>query len=618
VRHIGLAVTVTIAALLADQQRAGATEWRIDRTAQFGRAATVALGPDGDPVFVGALNSPESSDGYVLKVSATDGAEVWHRTYPGAALDRKAMAANGDIVVLGSMDIGGPAQSFTVIRLRGDTGVEQWRFTIPTLGDDAMAARAAAFDGDGNVVVVGTAESSDDPASGENMTVVKLDPDGALLWRVDLMGTTPGGEDYGAVLTVDAAGDVLAGGSIDNAGTGHDFALVKLSGSDGSEQWRYVLDGTESDVWSNDYEVAYTADVLPDGTVVASGRLLNATTGIDSVVVKVDASSGAELWRFDASFSSLDLYERLVPIVDPSGDLLLTGEAYFDADAASDIIALRLSGTDGSVVWQRALTELGGSAAHALRSIAGGNLVIVGSIGLLGATGDDLNAPNDVGVLELSGSTGATLRLRRVRNQLGTKGTGDDIAVTASGDYIVAASMDAQTRFTGMRLDATSAGIGLPGRKLQVVTSTNPSRNKIVLTAVDPSIDVPAPGSLADPNKGATLYLRNPGTGETLEIALNLFWPAGKPTVGGYRFRSPGTCRKIDLFPGRLKLTCKGPGIGYTLDEASQGELEVELRTGGGVGDERRCVRFGGLVQLDVPGRFKAKTAPATASCATP
>jgi hypothetical protein len=36
---------------------------------------------------------------------------------------------------------------------------------------------------------------------------------------------------------------------------------------------------------------------------------------------------------------------------------------------------------------------------------------------------------------------------------------------------------------------------------------------------------------------------------------------------------------------------------------------------GNGVSEERRCARFGGIVQLDVPERFKAKDAPAPASC---
>jgi len=42
---------------------------------------------------------------------------------------------------------------------------------------------------------------------------------------------------------VDAAGDVIAAGELQNTGTGIDFAVVKLSGSTGTEIWRRLING---------------------------------------------------------------------------------------------------------------------------------------------------------------------------------------------------------------------------------------------------------------------------------------------------------------------------------------------------------------------------------------
>ena len=73
------------------------------------------------------------------------------------------------------------------------------------------------------------------------------------------------------------------------------------------------------------------------------------------------------------------------------------------------------------------------------------------------------------------------------------------------------------------------------------------------------------------------------------------------------------------LRPGRaLEASCRGPGIAFTLDEASQGALVAELRVDGA---PLQCFRFGGDVERDEGhdgargGAFVARRAPATAAC---
>jgi hypothetical protein len=57
---------------------------------------------------------------------------------------------------------------------------------------------------------------------------------GAWAWQITINGTLNANDSAGAV-TVDGGGDVVAAGSINNTGTGEDFAVVKLRGADGGD-----------------------------------------------------------------------------------------------------------------------------------------------------------------------------------------------------------------------------------------------------------------------------------------------------------------------------------------------------------------------------------------------
>jgi hypothetical protein len=68
---------------------------------------------------------------------------------------------------------------------------------------------------------------------------------GVWAWQTNISGTPVGSSSLDAVV-VDGAGNVVAAGFTDNAGTGWDFTVVKFDGSSGAELWRQVIDGTTS------------------------------------------------------------------------------------------------------------------------------------------------------------------------------------------------------------------------------------------------------------------------------------------------------------------------------------------------------------------------------------
>jgi len=168
----------------------------------------------------------------------------------------------------------------------------------------------------------------------------------------------------------------------------------------------------------------------------------------------------------------------------------------------------------------------------------------------------------------------------------------------------------------------------LAGRKLKLIDSAAAvDDTKLVLRSRDGLVAPPPPGGAGDPRfAGATLRLLNPSSGEEaqLELPAEGWKGLGRPGgSSGYRFTDPGDgpCSRVVVQPGRLVARCTRGGIGFTLDEASQGTVSATLQLGC---DSVQCVEFGGTVLADTgsagsgTGRFVAKNAAAGAGCPTP
>ncbi len=145
-----------------------------------------------------------------------------------------------------------------------------------------------------------------------------------------------------------------------------------------------------------------------------------------------------------------------------------------------------------------------------------------------------------------------------------------------------------------------------------------PAETTLRFKSTDSGILAPAIGSGADPTRsGARLVLSNPRTGEMGEIAL----PAYGWSFASERLTYAGESCSISLANGRsLSVRCLGSLGGFTLDEASQGQLDVVLELGEGSGF---CASFGGTIARDIGssmstkqvGSFSAKGAPRPAAC---
>ena len=176
--------------------------------------------------------------------------------------------------------------------------------------------------------------------------------------------------------------------------------------------------------------------------------------------------------------------------------------------------------------------------------------------------------------------------------------------------------------------DACDVNQFIGSAKLTFKDNADPNKRKLVLIAKDPALLVPAPGGGADPtlasNPLPALTVCSPTCAESMTITLpHAGWKGlgNPPGSKGYKFKGTGICPKAILKPGKLlKILCKGSGITYTLDEASQGSIAAKLQIGSGpVPAASYCLRFAPpAVLVDAPGTFKAKGAGPPAVCTVP
>jgi hypothetical protein len=108
-----------------------------------------------------------------------------------------------------------------------------------------------------------------------------------VLWQQAINGTA-NGLDEAVAVTVDGVGDMVAIGETLNTSTRFDFTVVKFAGLSGTELWRRVISGTAS--FSNDMAFAVTVDGARDA--VAAGFTENTGTGSDFTVVKLRGTDG--------------------------------------------------------------------------------------------------------------------------------------------------------------------------------------------------------------------------------------------------------------------------------------------------------------------------------------
>lgn len=319
---------------------------------------------DGGYVVVGATSSwgQAETDAWIVKVD-TAGGVLWQKTYGGSGdeilIDVKE-TSDGGIVAAGWTDsFGAGSADLWVMKLTAQ-GDMVWQNTYG--GSATEQAWSVDPTSDGGYVVAGGTTSFG--AGGADVWILKLDGGGSVIWQKAFGGAQDeaGGGEYGeyvARVFEDGDGDYVAAAETFSFGSGqNDIWVLKLD-PDGSLLWQKAYGGAyDESLWM----IAETADgkyLVPGVSVTFSPD----ETG-DVWALQL-ASDGTVEWQNVYALSSY-WFEALSVTATADGGSLL-GTYYEEGDSDWDFALLRL-GSGGESLWQRkyeygwdwpnALTEL--------------------------------------------------------------------------------------------------------------------------------------------------------------------------------------------------------------------------------------------------------------------
>ncbi len=247
-----------------------------------------------------------------------------------------ALAADGDPVVTGRMNITGRGDEFETIRFDNATGEIVWESRdggAARLDDRALSV---AIGEDGHPVVAGIVQNADGSAS---LLAVKYDGEtGGVIWSRLLPGLVndQSGDVWVALLP---GGDAVVAGKAWGGSTSYDVLLARLNGGDGTTVW--------STQWSNGTAMDDPADLI----VTADGDpLVVGGTAGDFMVARFAAADGALVWlaTYDGPPGWYDMAARAA--LGDGGEILVT--EFSDGSGTSwDVATIGLDPVDGTVRW---------------------------------------------------------------------------------------------------------------------------------------------------------------------------------------------------------------------------------------------------------------------------
>lgn len=255
------------------------------------------------------------------------------------------------------------------------------RYNAPP--DMADEARSIKIDAAGNSYVTGMGYNT---AGNLDICTIKYDPSGTQAW-VRNYDRGVGDNDYGAMVTVDASGNVYVVGSSYMTGQIYDIAVIKYDAS-GTQQWASFYNGV-----GNGMDEGRAIEVNAAGDVFVCGYMTDSAGYFDAVTVKFN-SAGTQQWamRFNGTNNGND--ELLDLSIDASSNVYVTGNTE-STGFNYDCLTIKYN-SSGAQQWFAAYDgPAGGDFGKAITLDMNNNVIIGGRTGISGNWFDYLTLKYD-------------------------------------------------------------------------------------------------------------------------------------------------------------------------------------------------------------------------------
>jgi hypothetical protein len=275
----------------------------------------------------------------VVKYDA-DGHDLWVRRFTpgpdGAIPTDMVVAADGTAHVtgVGAAD-GGESREIVTLKYSPD-GERLWAESLSASlpGRDMDTAMALTVDGEGNSYVAGWAWLTE--KGRRDFLVLKYNPDGNLLWRKGWGGR---GDDLAYGVAVDGAGNVyVTGFSSNSRGRGSDVTLARLD-RDGALVWERVFRASPG------FLEGEPRMVLRESAGAVYVALQARSAGdVDFTVLKVRLN-GKPAWVYRQRGQRDDRVHDMA--IDAQGDLILTGQTFSSSRQTTDFLTVKIHASAG-------------------------------------------------------------------------------------------------------------------------------------------------------------------------------------------------------------------------------------------------------------------------------
>lgn len=276
-------------------------------------------------------------------------------------------------------------------------------------------------------------------------------------WQIEIPSASPDSVFFrvniAQSIAVDPDDDVVVGGQIvvpaGVVAEHRDIGVVKLSGVDGSEIWRRTIDSGRSG--------RGIAKVDPNGDVVVVGTVTNLDVeqSTDILAVKLAGATGNVIWTRRINGTADDDDNAGGFDLDDSGNVALTGRIRNATGPASAMLVVKLAAGSGDELWRKEITsgieeddaELGNGGSEA-RFDVNGDVIAAGTIASFPF--DDIAF-----VVKLEGGDGDEI-WRNEELSANVEAFVNDLALDAAGNAVITGSIDGSLYYAKVSKDGAA------------------------------------------------------------------------------------------------------------------------------------------------------------------
>ncbi|WP_298419458.1 hypothetical protein [uncultured Kordia sp.] len=356
----------------------------------------------------------------------------WLKTIGGTQEDTAqdiTMTADGGYAIVGfTKSINGDITDHTseqndywVTRLDSDGNII-WSKTYGGSADDR--GQAIKTTTDGGFIITGYSRSDDEDVSANSgfydQWVVKLDASGTIQWEQNF-GFSGSDQAFDIIQTND--GGYFTTGFLDVTASGGQGDFGRPNGGFGNpehgvgEFWCHKLDASGAIVWSRYFggtnnDRSYSSLETDDNNFIIAGSsesddfdVTSSQGSYDFWVVKL-SNTGDLIWQKSYGGSGIDIGYDIVKTTD--GNYVVAGDTRSsDGDitnlkGSSDFWVIKISDTDGSLLWERTYGGTDFESARAITRIQDGGFAIVGSAKSNNTDVSSNHGQNDFWVIKIS------------------------------------------------------------------------------------------------------------------------------------------------------------------------------------------------------------------------